>query len=653
MKRRSRDDDDEVAEARGGETPPAVAGRSRPPLLQPGTWFLRRFRVERLLGQGGMGAVYAVTDKGQLWALKIVRSEFLDDPGQRRRLLREGEVLARMRHPNVVQVHEVGLADDLTAWYRMELLDGVTLREELRRRRALSLPLACATLRAAALGAGHLHSFGGVHRDIKPENLFILREPRDVKLLDFGLARLSGTPDTLDAQTHGSPLFMAPEQIRDDVPTPATDVYALGLIAYEAIAGFHPFGDAGAAGRMDALFARHLNDVPPPLSRIGVPEPISDVIARAVAKVPRERHRDGLAFAEALWDAFLLTRDALGSRDTNPGEPEMSEVLRWGNEKAATTTGPAAPERPSRGRVEAGAVPAAAPAMRPGGAGARAAPGDARAGRHPVGGDADPGQAGAGWVMTERLPERLRDPSCVAALAQRAPDPPPEQARAAWVPVENTVPLPRAAAGAGTFRLGAAPPAGGSRAGAGRTAAAGPVAARAEAASARGAAGAPPRARVTARTVTIGLALGTAVSLLLLDVILRLQGAPPAEPTQARAVDAPTLASPPERPSNGAAAPEPFAPIGSVETAGAAHPAADPSLSASAGAEEPAAAGAAGTRRGEGGMATTPEPAAATPASATSTAAPAVEPTATPAGAKPKPRRRIVRDPHFYDEFLE
>ncbi|HTN82525.1 MAG TPA: serine/threonine-protein kinase [Sorangium sp.] len=204
MRRRSQDEDDEVSASHRGEAPPATAGRNRPPLLEPGTWFLRRFRVERLLGQGGMGAVYAVMEKGRIWALKIVRSEFLDDPDQRRRLLRQGEVLARMRHPNVVQVHEVGLADDLTAWYRMELLDGVTLREELRRRRALSLPLACATLRAAALGAGHLHSFGGVHRDIKPENLFILREPRDVKLLDFGLARLSGTPDTLDAQTHTS-----------------------------------------------------------------------------------------------------------------------------------------------------------------------------------------------------------------------------------------------------------------------------------------------------------------------------------------------------------------------------------------------------------------------------------------------------------------
>ncbi|WP_437579611.1 protein kinase domain-containing protein [Sorangium sp. So ce887] len=105
MKRRSQDD--EVSEARAGQAPPAAAGRNRPPLLDPGTWFLRRFRVERLLGQGGMGAVYAVADKGQIWALKIVRSEFLDDPDQRRRLLREGEVLSRMRHPNVVQVHEV------------------------------------------------------------------------------------------------------------------------------------------------------------------------------------------------------------------------------------------------------------------------------------------------------------------------------------------------------------------------------------------------------------------------------------------------------------------------------------------------------------------------------------------------------------------
>ncbi|WP_437977698.1 serine/threonine-protein kinase [Sorangium sp. So ce295] len=660
MKRRSRDEDDEAC---GGEALPRVVGRSRPPLLAPGTWFLRRFRVERLLGQGGMGAVYAVKDKGQTWALKIVRSEFLDDPGQRRRLLREGEVLARMRHPNVVQVHEVGLADDLTAWYRMELLDGVTLREELRRRGALSLPLACATVRAAALGAGHLHAFGGVHRDIKPENLFILREPRDVKLLDFGLARLSGTPDTLDAQTHGSPLFMAPEQIRDEVPTPATDVYALGLIAYEAIAGFHPFGDARAAGRIDALFARHLNDVPPPLSRIGVPEPISEVIARAIAKVPRERHRDGVAFAETLWGAFLATRGAPSARDTNPGEPEMSEVLRWGNEKVAAATGPSAAERP-RGRVEGARVAAAALSGPPGGAGPR----DPLDGGHPAGGDADPGQAGVGWAMTERLPERLRDPSCVAALAQRAPDPPPEQAAAAWVPVENTVPLARAAMGAGTLRAGAGPaaegsragaalPAGSSHAGAGRAAAAAaPVAARPAAPSAPGAAGVRPRAWVTLRTAAIGLSLGALVSLLLLDVILRLQDASPAVPAPAQAASAPASAQPPASAAM-AAGSEPPAATSAAEAASAGRPAG--ASSASARAEEPPVAGAAGAQGSERGSATAPAPVAATPGSApampapaSSTIAPAVAPAAPPPVAKPK-RRRVVRDPHFYDEFLE
>ncbi|WP_437489687.1 protein kinase [Sorangium sp. So ce1014] len=665
MKRRSQDD--EVSEARAGQAPPAAAGRNRPPLLDPGTWFLRRFRVERLLGQGGMGAVYAVADKGQIWALKIVRSEFLDDPDQRRRLLREGEVLARMRHPNVVQVHEVGLADDLTAWYRMELLDGVTLRDELRRRRALSLPLACATLRAAALGAGHLHSFGGVHRDVKPENLFILREPRDVKLLDFGLARLSGTPDTLDAQTHGSPLFMAPEQIRDEVPTPATDVYALGLIAYEAIAGFHPFGDARAAGRIDALFARHLHEVPPPLSRIGVPEPISGVIARAIAKVPRERHRDGLAFAEALWDPFLVTRHAQGARDTNPGEPEISEILRWGNEEVATTTGPAAPAR-SRERIAGASSPAAAPPGRPGGA----APRDPQAGRRQAGGEAEPGQAGSGWAMTERLPERLRDPSCVAALAQRAPDPPPapEPVAPGWVPVEHTVPLARTAAGAGAFRPGAVPFAGGGAAGTGRTAApVGPVAARPEAASAHGAAVARRRVRITPRAVAIGLSLGVVVSLLLLDVILRLQGAPPVasvpvDPVPA-ALAASALAPAAPGPTPGGAgeavAPEPSAVRATVEDASAAHPATVPSAGARA--EEPPAAVPAGARRSGGGMATTRAPAvstpvaaAAMPATAVRPAARAVAPTAPPPAARPKPkprRRQVVRDPRFYDEFLE
>ncbi|WP_437838409.1 serine/threonine-protein kinase [Sorangium sp. So ce1153] len=643
MKRRSRDEGEVVvAEGCRGEALPAAAGRTGPPLLKPGTWFMRRFRVDRLLGQGGMGAVYAVTEKGQSWALKLVRSEFLDDPDQRRRLLREGEVLARMRHPNVVQVHEVGLTDNLTAWYRMELLDGVTFREELGRRRALSLPLACATVRAAALGAGHLHLFGGIHRDIKPENLFIVRGPRDVKLLDFGLARLSGAPDTLDAQTHGSPLYMAPEQIRDEVPTPATDVYALGLIAYEAIAGFHPFGDARAAGRVDALFARHLNEVPPPLSRIGVPEALSDVIARAITKVPRERHRDGLALADALWDAFLVTRDAPSARDTNPGEPEISEVLRWGNEQAIATTGPAAPDRPraSAGRAR---VPEVAVAGLPQGAATRPLPRDPRAGRLQAGGEAESGQPGAGWGMTERLPERLRDPSCVAALAQRAPDPPPEQAGTAWVPVEHTVPLPRSAPVAGDARALARSPAGGGAAGAaaGRAAApAGPVAARPEAASARGATGARPRARITPRTVAIGLSLGVVVSLLLLDVILRLQSAP-AAPSPARAIDAPPPALAPGAALASAAGPvalEPPAATGTVEGAGAEAPR-----------EAPPAGGNAGARQSEG---STVVPAAVPPAAPA--AVPPAAPVAAPPATKAKPRRRpVIRDPKFYDEFLE
>ncbi|MGK4004213.1 protein kinase [Sorangium sp. So ce1036] len=637
MKRRPEDENDEAAGRRGREAPPPTAHRTGLPLLKPGTWFLRRFRVDRLLGQGGMGAVYAVTEKGRTWALKVVRSEFLDDPGQRRRLLREGDVLARMRHPNVVQVQEVGLAGGNIAWYRMELLEGMTLRQELERRGALSLALACATLRAAALGAGHLHAFGGVHRDIKPENLFVLREPRDVKLLDFGLARLAGTPDTLDAQTHGSPLYMAPEQIRDEVPTSATDVYALGLVAYEAIAGFHPFGDARATGRIDALFARHLNDVPPPLLRIGVPEPISDVIARAIAKVPRERHRDGRAFAEALWDAFLATRDAPGARDTNPGEPGISEVLRWGNEAIVVATGPAAPERaaatgpaaPERAEAAVRADdPAAAAAGPGGGAGTRAAPSGQQAG-----GETAPRETGVGWAMTERLPERQRDPSCVAALAQRALDPPPEQAGPVWVPVEHTVPLPRAATAAGGVRAGTPP-----------------AAVPAAAARPLGAVDAWLRAHVTPPALVLGFALGAVLSLLAIDVILRLQGVPPA--SGARGAGAPTSTSaqgPLPVSAAEAATLEPLVATGTAESPSTARPAPVPSVSASAGAEGPPGAVPAesdgGARRSEGGLAAAP---ARDPAPAASSAAPpALRP-------RPKPKRKpAYQHPNFYDEFLE
>jgi serine/threonine protein kinase len=307
-----------------------MGARDKKQLFFPGQWVLD-CRVIRLLGRGGIAEVYEVLHKGERFALKIIQSAWIDDEVQAARMVLEGELLSMIRHPHVVDVQEAGVfehAGKKLVWLRMELLHGRTLREEMcQREELLSVPLICAYLWQSALGAHQCHVLGAVHRDIKPENLFVTPGPV-IKLLDFGLAKLlHGGFETGEGQRLGTPLYMSPEQIRGQSVTPAADVYALAVVGWELFAGINPFVDDPRAYDLRVLYHRHFSVVPPPLTNIGVPLPIADVIARGLEKSPAFDHK------MALPSPGKLKRRSNGRSTKTPASPRTGRAThrrrRW------------------------------------------------------------------------------------------------------------------------------------------------------------------------------------------------------------------------------------------------------------------------------------------------------------------------------------
>ena len=216
-----------------------------------------RYRIERRLGRGGMGTVYAATDTAleRSVAAKVMRLEIAGVTGAVARFQREARAAASFAHPNVVTVHDFGMTSGgAQAFLVMELLEGRTLRQALRSDGPLPAARALAVLEGVCAGVDAAHERRLVHRDLKPENIFLCAQAdRGVaKILDFGIAK--ALPTALRTEepglTTGGGLlgtleYMAPEQLRGEEPRPAWDVWALAVIAYEMLTGCHPF--AGAA----------------------------------------------------------------------------------------------------------------------------------------------------------------------------------------------------------------------------------------------------------------------------------------------------------------------------------------------------------------------------------------------------------------------
>jgi eukaryotic-like serine/threonine-protein kinase len=310
----TRDDEEGAALRRrgvGGAHPIAQADRlvtaaghisaSFPPLsdgvdARIGARVAGRFLVEERIGAGAAGVVYRAVQEplGRRVALKMLSA---DNTGDAKRLAREAQAIARLRHENVVVVHDVG-EDAGTAFIAMEYVEGTTLRAILDEG-ALPIDTALGIVRGAASGLAHAHQNGVVHRDLKPQNIMLAGGKRDsaaVRVVDFGLARVSLTEggeatDSVSASIEGTPAYMAPEQIepKPHAPVgPASDVYALGVVLYEALTGTNPFR---AETPFKSLLRHVEGPVPPAPStwRSDVPPHVDALVTRMLQKTASAR----------------------------------------------------------------------------------------------------------------------------------------------------------------------------------------------------------------------------------------------------------------------------------------------------------------------------------------------------------------------------
>jgi serine/threonine protein kinase len=257
-----------------------------------------RYRLRRLLAVGGMGAVWAAEDAvlGREVAVKVLGEALADDRRARLRLRREARAAARLAHPAIARVLDLG-EEDGRPYLVMELLHGESLAARLARGGPLAPAEAVGVVAAAADALDLAHRAGIVHRDVKPGNVFVTRGG-EVKLLDFGIARAADETALTGGDLLGTAAYLAPERVLGHDATPAADVYALGVLLYELLAGRPPFaGDCGAALAMAQVHAQ-----PPPLGAVApsVPPALAAACERALAKDPAARPPSAAALAALL-----------------------------------------------------------------------------------------------------------------------------------------------------------------------------------------------------------------------------------------------------------------------------------------------------------------------------------------------------------------
>jgi serine/threonine protein kinase len=271
--------------------------------VQIGAEFLG-YRIEELIGQGGMGVVYRAYDLRlkRTVALKLVTPELALDDRFRERFTRETELAMALEHPNVVPVHDAGdVAGRL--YLAMRLVTGTDLRKLLRAEAPLEASRALSICRQVANALDAAHARGLVHRDVKPSNV-LLDEDEHVYLADFGLTRRREEQGAQpgDGRSVGTPAYLAPEQIEGKPLDGRADVYGLGCLLFESLTGTVPYA---RDSRLAVAWA-HLEEEPPRASELNpaLPEPVDDVVRAALAKEPEERYRTCGALIEAAEEAF-------------------------------------------------------------------------------------------------------------------------------------------------------------------------------------------------------------------------------------------------------------------------------------------------------------------------------------------------------------
>ncbi len=294
-----------------------------------------RYRIDELLGQGGMSAVYKAFDPNlkRVVAIKIIHSHLADDARFITRFEEEAKAVAQLRHPNIVQVYD--FSHDGDVYYMVqEFIAGETLQQRLKRLResgrTLGLAEAVQYASQVAQAAGYAHQRGMVHRDIKPANIMIDVHDQAV-LMDFGIVKIAGGEQhTATGAVVGTALYLPPELIRGEVPDPRSDIYSLGVTLFETLSGKPPFEADSAM----TLLMMHLNDPVPDLRtlRPDAQPALGRVIEKAMAKGREQRYQSMDEFASAL-------KATLDSSATFVELPAAGVVVSEGTQEAATQPG--------------------------------------------------------------------------------------------------------------------------------------------------------------------------------------------------------------------------------------------------------------------------------------------------------------------------
>ncbi len=337
--------DDADTDCVSAEHGPLAHARPGPRLIA------NKYRLDQLLGRGGMGAVYAGThvELDRAVALKLLLPDSVSDPLALERFRREARTAAMINHPNVAATYDYGTLPDGEAYLVMELVAGQTLREYLQATGPLSVPVATKIACEVAHGVDAAHHYGIVHRDLKPANIILARTHLGAlqpKVVDFGIAKLkelhtgSGGPDlTAAGSLIGTPRYMSPEQCAGNEADVRSDIYTLGIILFEMLVGRPPF-DAPTA---TAIALKHIREPPPDIKalRSDLTPALGSLIMQTLAKNPNERPQTAGEFAARLEPLAEVA----------PGEPVermlLSEPL---NQPAGSYTDrrepPAAPHGP-------------------------------------------------------------------------------------------------------------------------------------------------------------------------------------------------------------------------------------------------------------------------------------------------------------------
>ena len=313
-----------------------MTGNAELDLFEVGSVISGKYRIERVIGRGGMGIVYAARHEllGRTVALKVVLPEIAANREVVARFMNEARSAARIESEHVAQVMDVDQLPGGTPYMVMELLEGEDLDARLQRTGPLGVQEIADVLLEALDGVAHAHALGIVHRDLKPANLFLAtrqgRRPR-VKVLDFGIAKaLRGTPFGAAGVTStksilGSPAFMAPEQLRSSKSVDArADIWSFGVIAYQLATGCLPYDAEDVGG----LFAAILEQEPrsPRAHRPDLPEPFEQIVLRCLAKKPELRFQTVAELATLLAPMGTKTAERALERIealdfTNPAKP--------------------------------------------------------------------------------------------------------------------------------------------------------------------------------------------------------------------------------------------------------------------------------------------------------------------------------------------